>query len=621
MGRRRSDGFRQGFLTGAGLHRGMAQLAAAEIADAFDLLPDPAAMLAADGALLRANPAFRVAVRHIVGPHRPPWGRAQAPSFENGERRFVAPTPDGRSFEWVERVLPDGAHLVIARDITAHVRAAEDALRAKTTLFAMLTHELRTPLNGILGMAGLLELGAKLEPNAKTYVNAIKQSGELLLDLITEILDYSQLGAGRLALESAPFDPEAAMQDVAELLSPKAHEKGLEIAVTVRAGASARVVGDDGRLRQILFNLAGNAVKFTEAGGVTIELAPRPGGRLRFSVRDTGPGIAPEKQALVFEEFTQADASVSRRHGGAGLGLAIVKRLALAMGGEVGVASQLGHGASFWVELPLPPAAELRESLRGLAGVRIGISSRSAVLSQALRTSAASLGALPVALDDAPDVILFDWREDADGEEIQAMQRSARAVIALIAQEERGAIERCRAAGLMHYTLKPVRRASLVERVRVALGETATVTPEDVALDETPQMLTGLRVLLAEDNPINALLARTLLARAGCLVTTVQDGEEAVTAARSGVYDLILLDIRMPRLDGLAAAQRIRQGGGPSAGAPIVALTADAGEEERVRALKAGMVDFITKPIDAKRLLTVAARFTERANPATFSRD
>ena len=591
----------------------MAEAAALFVFDAFEALPDPIAILAPDGTLLRANPAFRATIRHGVGPQRPPWGRAPTPAFENGERRFDAPTPDGRRFEWVERVLNDGSHLVIARDITRHVLAAEESLRAKTTLFATLTHELRTPLNGILGMAGLLELGGKLEPNAKSYVAAIKQSGELLLDLITEILDYSRLEAGRVVLESAPFDPEAIMQDVAELLSPKAHEKKLEIAVTVRAGAPSRVIGDDGRLRQILFNLAGNAVKFTESGGVTLELAPRPSGRLRFSVRDSGPGIAPEKQALIFEEFTQADASVSRRHGGAGLGLAIVKKLALAMGGDVGVVSRPGHGASFWVELPLAITQAPETPALSLVNVRVGVASRSAVLSQAVRASAQSLGALPVALDDAPDVILFDWREDADGEEIQALQRSARAVIALIAQEERGAIESCRAAGLMHYTLKPVRRRSLAERIRVALGEAETQTSEDASLDQMPQTLTGLRVLLAEDNPINALLARTLLMRAGCIVTTAQDGEEAVAAARAGGYDLILLDIRMPRLDGLAAAEHIRAGAGPSARTPIVALTADAGEEERVLAFKAGMDDFITKPIDAARLLTVAARFTERA--------
>ncbi len=598
----------------------MALPAPAQGFDAFDALPDPVAILAADGLLLRANPAFRAAFKHWVGPGRPPWGRAPAPDFENGERRFDAPAPDGSRFEWAERRLADGASLVIARDITRHVRAAEGALRAKTTLFATLTHELRTPLNGILGMAGLLELG-KLEPNAQTYVGAIRQSGELLLDLITEILDYSRLETGRVELESAPFDPEATMQDVAELLSPKAHSKGLEIAVTVRAGVPALVVGDDGRLRQILFNLAGNAVKFTETGGVVLELALRPSGRLRFSVRDTGPGVAPEKQALIFEEFSQADASVSRRHGGAGLGLAIVKKLALAMGGEAGLVSRPGYGASFWVELPLPAAKEERAPSLPLSGVRLGIASRSTLLAQALRTSAGSLGALPVALDDRPDVVLYDWRDGADGEEIEALKRDARAVIALIPQEERGAIARSREAGLEHYTLKPVRRSSLARRVKVALGEPEAAAPSAGDDEAAPEVLAGLRVLLAEDNPINALLARTVLTRAGCAVMTAQDGEEAVAAAAGGVYDLILLDIRMPRLDGLEAAQRIRAGEGPSARAPIVALTADAGEEERAQARKAGMDDFITKPIDAARLLTVAARFTGRPNAATFSAD
>jgi CheY-like chemotaxis protein len=193
-------------------------------------------------------------------------------------------------------------------------------------------------------------------------------------------------------------------------------------------------------------------------------------------------------------------------------------------------------------------------------------------------------------------------------------------MIALVPQEERASIDLCRAAGVAHYTLKPVRRLSLVERINLALGVNApagTGRREELSLTS----LLGLRVLLAEDNPVNALLAKTLLARAGCIVTVVHDGEEAVIAASAGAYDLILLDIRMPRLDGVAAAERIRTGTGPSAEVPIVALTADAGEEERVRAFQAGMDDFITKPIDAARLLAVAARFTERPNPATFARE
>lgn len=596
----------------------MAQPAATHAFDAFDALPDPVAILAADGALLRANPVFRATFRHWIGPQRPPWGRTQAPEFKNGERRFDAPAPDGRQFEWVERLLPDGASLVIARDITRHVRAAEDALRAKTTLFATLTHELRTPLNGVLGMAGLLELG-KLEPNARSYVGAIKQSGELLLELITEILDYSRLEAGRVELESAPFDPEATMQSVAELLSPRARDKGLEIAVSVRADSPARVIGDDGRLRQILFNLAGNAVKFTEAGGVVIEMAPRPNGRMRFNIRDTGPGVAPEKQALIFEEFTQADAGVARRHGGAGLGLAIVKKLALAMGGDVGLVSRPGFGASFWVELPLATAPAEATPL-SLAGVRVCVVSPSLLLTQTLRAVSVSLGATPVERGDYADVVLFDWHDAVDGEEIDALRRNSRAMIALAPQEQRQIIDACRAAGIEHYTLKPVRRGSLVERVRAALGdEPARAAPKPAAQAPVQQPLLGLRVLLAEDNPINALLARTLLSRAGCVVTTAQDGEEAVAAASAAAYDLILLDIRMPRLDGFEAAIRIRAGGGPSAAAPMIALTADAGDEERAHAAKAGMDDFITKPIDANRLLQVAARFTERPNPATFA--
>lgn len=588
--------------------------ATASAFDAFDALPDPVAILAADGALVRANPAFRDTFRHWIGPRRAPWGRVIPPPFEDGERRFDAPAPDGRHFEWVERILPDGARLAAARDITRHVAAAEDALRAKTTLFATLTHELRTPLNGILGMAGLLELG-KLEPNAASYVDAIKQSGEHLLDLITEILDYSRIEAGHIALESAPFDPEAIMQDVAELLSPKAHAKGLEVVVTRRGETPSRVVGDEGRLRQILFNLAGNAVKFTETGGVTIDLARRPNDRLRFSVRDTGPGVSPDKQAMIFEEFTQADAGVARRHGGTGLGLAIVRRLARAMGGEVGLTSRPGAGSSFWVELPFVSAAYAPSP--NLGGVRVAVATQSATLLDALRALAASLGCVPVEAHEQPDIVLFDWTEGADSEHIDALKRSARAVIAVCAQEKRDEIKQARAAGLEHYVLKPVRRRSLVERIELALGDGVVV--EEPKENEQSQPLAGLRVLLAEDNPINALLARTLLTREGCVVSAVQDGQEAVEAAASGAYDLILLDIRMPRLDGLEAAQRIRAGQGPSARAPIVALTADAGEAERVQAFQAGMDDFITKPIDVTRLLAVAERFTGRPNPATFA--
>ena len=242
------------------------------------------------------------------------------------------------------------------------------------------------------------------------------------------------------------------------------------------------------------------------------------------------------------------------------------------------------------------------------------------LLTQTLRAVAISLAAVPVERGAPADVVLLDWHDDVDGEEIDALRRNARAIIALAPQEQRQIIDACRGAGVEHYTLKPVRRGSLVDRVRAALGDQPKhQASAPITIAAAPQPLLGLRVLLAEDNPINALLARTLLVRAGCIVTGAQDGEEAVAAASAGAFDLILLDIRMPRLDGFEAAERIRAGAGPSASAPIVALTADAGDEERAHAAKAGMDDFITKPIDANRLLQVAARFTERPNPATFA--
>jgi CheY-like chemotaxis protein len=303
------------------------------------------------------------------------------------------------------------------------------------------------------------------------------------------------------------------------------------------------------------------------------------------------------------------------------LGLAIVKKLALAMGGEVGLVSRAGFGAGFWVEIPLP-AVEGGGPAPSIAGARVCVVSASPVLSQALRAIVLSLGGAPVGREEQPDIVLYDWREDADGEDIDALRRGARALIALAPQERRDVIEQCRAAGVVHYTLKPVRRRSLAERICLALGEAAPAAPAPMDAHEAqPFSLEGLRVLLAEDNPINALLARTLLTRAGCVVVTAQDGQEAVTAAAASAFDLILLDIRMPRLDGFEAAARIRAEQGPSSSAPIVALTADAGEEERVRAFQAGMDDFITKPIDAGRLLAVAARFTDRPNPATFAKD
>jgi signal transduction histidine kinase/DNA-binding response OmpR family regulator len=594
--------------------------------DAFEAAPDPAAHLAPDGAVLDANAAFRAIFRHAVGAARPPWGRLQPPPFGGGLRRFEAPAPDGRVYEWAERRLADGSRIAIARDVTERVRAAAEADRAKTVLFATLTHELRTPLNGILGMASLLAQ-SRLEPEARDHLRAVRHSGEHLLDLINEILDYSRLEAGKLTLESAPFEPEATAQSVAELLSPKAREKGLEIAVAVKPNAPACVDGDEGRFRQILFNLAGNAVKFTESGGVSIELSAAAGaaGGLRLVVRDTGPGIAADKQAQIFEEFAQADSTVAQRHGGAGLGLAIVRKLAHAMAGKAGVESRPGRGAAFWVELVLPQAPARRPPPR-LEGVRAALITQSDVLARALTAAIVGLGGDVVCVEDFAragrcDVVLLDHGAGLTLTELEDLMAIAPPVIALVPQEERDAIGFYRDAGVEHYVVKPVRRASLAERVLLASGRGRRGVRAPFEADDdraaAPLSLAGLRVLLAEDNPINALLARTLLTRAGCLVDVAADGEEAVSAAARAPYDLIFLDLRMPRLDGAAAARRIRGRPGPSQAAPLIALTAEAGDAEREAALKAGLDAFLTKPIDPVQLAAVAERFTARPNAAS----
>jgi signal transduction histidine kinase/CheY-like chemotaxis protein len=589
-----------------------------EEAAPFDAAPDPMALLAPDGALLRANAAFRAAFRQDIGPRRPPWGRVAPPAYTGEVRSFEAPAPDGRLFEWRERRLPDGRRIIAARDVSERAAAAAETARAKTLLFATLTHELRTPLNGVLGMASLLER-APLEPNYREYLAAIRTSGEHLLDLVTEILDFSRLESGRIMLEEAPFDPEATAQSVAELLSPRAHEKGLEIAVIVHPALPARLVGDEGRLKQILFNLAGNAVKFTARGGVTITIEPA-GVRTRFVVRDTGPGIPVEKQAEIFEAFGQADASHARLYGGAGLGLAIVRKLAVAMGGAVGVRSQPGEGSAFWVELPFVAGAAADAPPR-LDGVRVAVMAVSDTLAQSVLMTVRGLGGVATRItraDDASgaDVLLLD-HSVARGDPRAFLGRGA-PVVVMAAQEQRAAIDAYRAAGVAHHLLKPLRRRSLAARILAAARGPAQTAPAPEDERAAPTLDLGLTVLLAEDNPINALLARTLLKRAGCRVTVVADGEEAVAAAARGGWDLVFLDLRMPRLDGIAAARRIRALRGPAGKVRLVALTADAGEAERAAALAAGMDDFVTKPIDPERLAAVAGRFTGEAKTATL---
>jgi CheY-like chemotaxis protein len=482
---------------------------------------------------------------------------------------------------------------------------------------ATLSHEFRTPLNGVLGMARLLE-GTRLTAEQRAYVGALRESGDHLLSLVNDVLDFARLGATAIELHTAPVDVENLLRQVAELLSPRAHEKAIEIAWAAAPGLPA-ILADEGRLRQVLLNYAGNAIKFTETGGVLLGADLAPNGRIRFSVRDTGPGVAPEARAAIFEAFVQTDPSHQAQLGGAGLGLAIVARLAGAMNGEAGVGGELGQGADFWFEAPFDFAPTAPADLP-LTSRIVAIASPNAMVREAaIRQIRASGGqalsgeTVAVALKGAPAdaVLLLDAALAGPRGALKAP--AGRACVALLTPEQRDRIPKLKAAGL-GYLIKPLRRASLIAQVLAARPaaktqavEAAAVTPAHEDDRIAPAAAPGVRVLLAEDNPINALLARALLEREGCKVDRIASGDEAVSALSRGFYDLILMDLRMPGLNGIEATRALRERGVTT---PIVALTADAFDEDRRACLAAGMNDFLAKPLTPAALRGVLTNWT-----------
>ena len=477
---------------------------------------------------------------------------------------------------------------------------------------ASLSHEFRTPLNGVIGMARLLD-GTALTREQRTYVTALMQSGEHLLGLVNDVLDYAKLGAERIELHRAPVALDELLRSVAELMSPRAHEKGLEIGWAVD-GQVQPILADDGRLRQILLNLVGNAIKFTELGGVLIT-AEIAGAALRFTVADTGPGVPQAERQQIFEAFRQSQQPHAAHHGGAGLGLAIAKRLAKAMGGEVGVGGTPGTGADFWFEAVFETAPPLSFA-KSLGGRTVAVVSANAIVREAACRQIESLSGRAVvatttadALSRAPvdAVILIDHALAKRGR--VPLPKGRRAVI-LVRPEERAVVARYRSDGFAGYLIKPLRCASLVARVLAAEGQTVAEASLDerIAASPVPEPAAkGAKVLLAEDNPINAMLARTLLVREGCQVDHVVDGEAALAALATGTYDLVLMDVRMPGLSGLEATRALRARG---VKAPVVALTANAFEDDRRACLNAGMDDFLVKPLSPQALRDALVRWT-----------
>lgn len=554
------------------------------------------------------------------------------------DQKITSPTGD-RWIAWREvRVRGEtGAEIQsVGRDVTDRVEVqnalagardeAEAANRAKSRFLAMVSHEIRTPLNGILGMTGLL-LDTSLTPEQATYAKAAKTSGEALLSLIDEILDFSKIEAGKLELEAGNFALPELVESITELLAPRAQAKDIEIASYIDDRVPANVVGDSARLRQVLLNLAGNAIKFTEHGGVAVLVEPgdEPD-EIKFTIRDSGIGISLENQARIFRDFEQADDSSTRKFGGTGLGLAISRRIVQSMGGKIRLESKPGEGATFTFTSRLPASANGNPFVApNLAGLNVLVVSSAGIESALLARRLAGWGATVNVVQD--ESAMYESLREAHCDVMLVDYAAARAIVAsggaaaidarrritLITPAERHDLPALKEAGFTGYLMKPVRAASLAARLRD--GNTFDQVPapadhEGRAQSDPP----GLSVLIAEDNEINALLALALLARLGHRPVIAADGEAAVAswlAARvsGNPYDLVLMDVRMPGIDGLEAARRIRAAERETGGqrTHIVALTADAQMEDRDACLAAGMDDLLVKPLVRDRLVEILA--------------
>ncbi|TIP25942.1 MAG: response regulator [Mesorhizobium sp.] len=554
-------------------------------------------------------------------------------------------TPSGpRWFSWIELSVRDkesGAvsHRAIARDITARKHAetslitarerAEYASQAKSRFLATVSHEIRTPMNGIIGMAKLLA-DTGLSPQQRTYVGAISTSASALLALIEDLLDYSKIEAGRFDPEPQPMSVREIADNIVELLAARAFAKNIGLGCHVEPDVPQMISADPGRVRQVLLNLIGNAIKFTDSGGVLVSIArarTETTDRICFAVTDTGPGLHEDDLERIFEEFEQADGTSTRAHGGAGLGLAISKRLVIAMGGTISVSSQLGQGSEFVFEIPAISATEPPQSRQdALSGRRAVILSKNAIEADAIaRTIRANGGKVDLAATAAQaasfaegcDVLLVDAAmEEGDGRLLKRLRQSGFTdceAITLIAPTDRGMLGEFRASGYATFLARPVRGETLL-RVLLTSSVPALTQPQPEKRGAPTARAIGSRrrglsVLIAEDNDINAMLARATLLKAGHRVKLVGNGKAAVEAITGTDhkyrFDVVLMDLHMPVMDGLDAIAAIRRHEEESAvpPVPIMVLSADSQETTRHAVLAHGASGFVTKPLDPDALV------------------